>query len=479
MVLEYVDEIVAAGDGTTSLVISTPGSKSRAAVEALLSAVAEAILTGDTFIRDAAAAAMTEAAAEGNFLKAEEEPIEGDDGTINITSQSGYLLMGWKRTGELSTFTQTYLRDQVAYMTDVPKIPGVYRRELSDSGFILRTIYDDGRQEFPGLIGGGGGNSEPHLIYDYTGGVMYATDVATGIRTPVGTDRSHLTISGTSTFARSAPQFATWAAPHGATVVNTASAGVGAEHSLAKLGSRPLMTSGTTTIAASGSSSVTSSNVPSGIHNTWSVSGYFQDHPEAHGTISKPSNGGVAAWTFTRDTAGSGFTVPAGTKFIPDATVFRNSILVANIGKNNGTGLSGVTADVSQVVQWTHEMYEWATSTAKSVLIVGHFIDTDTPADSPTRARLNLMNTEFSGYGARFSDMGAYVGSMEIFNDLGLTPNPDDLAQIALGNKAPQISSLADDGTIDPLHLSIAGADAVINNQIGRSLVNTLNWMQE
>jgi|GEM_PF-6615693 len=485
MALENLGEFAAAGDGTTALVIKTPGSKSRAAVEELLAVVAEAILTGDPFIRDAAAAALTDAASSGRFVKALDAPIVGDDGSTYIGSQSGYALLGWKSNGDLSTWTRGFLKQQVADTVEAPKIPGVFKVELTPSGYPLRIVYDDGRQEFPGLVvsGATGGGV---VVPDTVGGVTYLTDVTTGIRSRVvPTDRTRLVINGTSTFAGMTAQFGTFAGAHGASVVNTATAGVGAEHTLAKLGSRPFLTSGSTTIAGSGTSSVSSSNVPSSIFNAWSVAGYFEGFSGVHGTISKPGGGGAASWTFTRDADGAGFTVPAGTKFIPDAAAFRDAILVLNVGKNNlSGGVDGVTTDVAQVIQWTKDAYAWATSTGKSVLVVGHYQDTGTVADSSARARINAYNDAMRSYfGARFVDMGAYVGSTQIFTDLGLTPDSADLAEIALGNKAPQISAYSSgswpSGTVDPLHLSTAAKNAVMDNRIGRALAVTLNWMQE
>ncbi|KQT75417.1 hypothetical protein [Microbacterium sp. Leaf436] len=487
MALEYVDEFAAAGDGTTSLVISTPGSKSRATVEGLISVVAENIITSDPTIKDAAAAAVTTAAAEGRFVKAVDAPsAAGDDGAVYLGSQSGYALIGWKSNGDLSTWTRAFFKEQVSDIVEAAKIPGVYRLELTPSGYATRIIYDNGTQELPGLIGGGGSGGGSAVIPDTVNGVTYLTDITTGIRSRlVPTDRTRLVINGTSTFAGMASQFTAFGGARGATLVNTATAGVGAEQTLAKLGSRPFVTSGSTTIAGTGSTSLASSNVPASIFNAWSVSGAFEGFSNVHGTISKPGGGGAASWAFTRDTDGASFTVPAGTKFIPDANANRDAIILLNVGKNNlSGGVDGVTTDVAQIIQWTKDAYAWATSTGKSVLVVGHYQDTGTPADSAARTRIKAYNDAMrSTFGARFVDMGAYVASTQIFTDLGLTPDSADLAEITLGNKAPQISAYSagawPSGTVDPLHLSIPARGAVVDNLIGRALTVTLNWMLE
>lgn len=474
-----------ANDLITASLVEDITSETRAAIQAIANALFSSAVAADPTLAAnvlaAAEVAVTDAAATGRFVKALDAPgVAGDNGTIYLGSQSGYALLGWKNNGDFSDWTKRFLKEQVVDLFEVPKIPHVYKIELTPSGYATRIIYDDGTQELPGLIGVSG-SSDPTVTYDVVGGNTYVTDITTGIRTRVGTDRTRLVINGTSTFNGMVSQFTTFATPHGATVVNTATAGVGAEHTLAKLGSRPLLTSGTTTINGSGTSSVTSSNVPSSIYNPWSVSGYFEGYPSVHGTISKPADGGASSWTFTRDSSGASFTLPAGTKFIPDAAAYRNAILVLNIGKNNLAGtVEGVTTDVAQIIQWTKDAYEWATSTGKSVLVVGHFHNTGTPADSVERTRINTYRDAMSSYfGARFVDMGAYVGSTQIFTDLGLTPTSADLAEIALGNKAPQISSLKTDGSVDELHLSTAGKSAVVDNRIGRQLTTTLNWMLE
>lgn len=411
---------------------------------------------------------------------------QGDDSVITQTTKSGRLLIGWARNGDLSKWTRDFFRRQVADVIEVSKIPGVFFLERTKSGKTTRIIYDDGRQEFPGLVQSSGGSSGGSVIQETINGVTYLTDITTGIRSRlVPTDRTRLVINGTSTFAGMASQFSAFAGARGATLVNTATAGVGAEHTLAKLGSRPFLTSGSTTIAGSGSTSIASSNVPASIFNAWSVSGAFEGFSNVHGTISKPGGGGAASWTFTRDTDGASFTVPAGTKFIPDAASFRDAIILLNIGKNNlSGGVDGVTTDVAQVTQWTHDAYAWATSTGKSVMVVGHYQDTGTPADSAARGRLKAYNDAMRArYGARFVDMGAYVASTRIFADMGLTPDAADVAEIALGNKAPQVSAYSagswPSGTVDPLHLSVPARSAVVDYFIGRALTVTLNWMQE
>ncbi|MDF2990816.1 MAG: hypothetical protein K0S37_1330 [Microbacterium sp.] len=470
-------------DGHLELILRTPGTKGRkAAIDLITPALAE----NPPVIAAAAAAATT---AVGQALQVERivrartvtTHRHDDDAVIAQTvKQSGRMLIGWAANGDLSKWTRKFFRRQVAGIREVSKIPGVFFVERTQSGRATRIIYDDGRQEFPGLITSGTGGGAA-LIQDVENGVAYVTDISTGIRSRlIPTDRTHLVINGTSTWAGMASQFSAFAGAHGATLVNTATAGVGAEHTLAKLGSRPLLTSGVTEISGAGASAVISSNVPSSIVNAWSVSGHFDGFPSVHGTISKPDHGGTPSWTFTRDTNGASFTVPAGTKFIPDADEYRDAIIVLNIGKNNlSGGVYGITTDVSQIIQWTHDAYAWATATGKPVFIVGHFVDTGTPAGAPERVRYAAYRDAMKArYGARFGDMGAYVASTKIFTDLGLTPTSEDLAEIALGNKAPQISAIKD-GAVDPLHLSVPARGAVVTNLVDPALTQKLNWMLE
>ncbi len=401
---------------------------------------------------------------------------ESDDSVLALTSKSGKLLYGVRGDGLASKGTSDKFDPYFQRYQEAPKIPGIHTALRTLSGKVPVFIDDLGRLNAPGgFVGPGqGGESGNELYTETVDGVDYLINITTGERRRVITDRTRLLTNGSSTFAGMAAQFSGFAVAHGATLVDTATAGVGAEHTLAKLGSRPLLVSAATEIAGAVPTSVSSSNVPSSIYNAWSAHGHFEGHPEAPGTISKASGGGAASWTFTRDAAGVVFTVAAGTPFIPDATAFRDAIMILNVGKNNGAGttVGGVTTSVAQIIQWTHDAYEWATSTGKTVYVVGHFHDTGTPLDSARRVWFDTYNAEMAGYGLRYGDFAGYVGSERIYADLGITPTTADEAEIAIGNKGPSIST-------DALHLTVAARTAVMENLFAPALTETLNWMLE
>jgi hypothetical protein len=313
------------------------------------------------------------------------------------------------------------------------------------------------------------------VVVEETDGVTSFTDLSTGVRTVVQpVDRSKLTIVGSSTMREMAADFGRFADRHDAALMDATGGGLLAEHMLAELGSRPLVTDAVD-IPASGSTTLTSPNVPAGIQGVFTMSGHFEGYGSASGTISK-TEGPATAWTFERDGDGLAVRIPAGTEFVPDlGAEGRDGIAVLNIGKNNLAATDGVgSSDVDELVSWTEDAYRYLSATGKYVLVVGHFQNSATAADSPGRARIQQYNDALRDrFGPRFFDLEAVVTSDDIWKATGITPTAADRAEQAAGNKPDGLSRRVD-GAVDPYHLDPAAATTI--SGLMQSRMVELGW---
>jgi hypothetical protein len=310
-------------------------------------------------------------------------------------------------------------------------------------------------------------------IVEYAdGGAEAVIDMKTGKRveiTPV--DRGKFAIVGSSSMALMASSWKSFADRRGATFYDISTGGWLAEHMLARYGSRPLIADGFT-IPASGTVPFTSPNVPYISAQDFTMTGHFEGHEGLTGTVTRAPDG-ASSWQFTRAASGEQTAVAAGARFIPDVSdEVRDAVTVLNIGKNN---LAGTSTPVEDLVKWTVEAYDYATATGKYVLVMGHFVNTDTPADSAIRDRVDAYNAAMEEhFGARFVDVGSYVASERIWDATGISPSDRDREQQALGNKPPSLSAAQGDG-VDRLHLNTAGTRALEKLVEDRILVE-LNW---
>lgn len=313
------------------------------------------------------------------------------------------------------------------------------------------------------------------VVVEETDGVTSFTDLSTGLRTVVQpVDRTKLTIVGSSTMREMAADFGEFADRHDAALIDATGGGLLAEHMLAELGSRPLVTDAVD-IPASGQTTLTSPNVPAGIQGAFRLSGHFEGYGSAAGTISK-TEGPATAWTFERDEDGLAVRIPAGTEFVPDlGTRGRDGIAVLNIGKNNLAASDGVgSSDVDELVSWTEDAYRYLSATGKYVLVVGHFQNSATAADSPARARIQQYNDALRDrFGPRFFDLEAVVTSDDIWKATGIAPTAADLAEQRAGNKPDGLSRRVD-GAVDPYHLDLAAASTIAGLMQSRMI--DLGW---
>lgn len=238
-----------------------------------------------------------------------------------------------------------------------------------------------------------------------------------------------------------------------------------ASHISAAAGTRPLVCEAFT-IPASGPVTITPTNQTeaNNVSAAIVIPGYFAG---VIGMVSSPAGSG--AWTFTRDAAGDPVPVPAGTPFLPSVPEGRRrGLAVVNFGKNTLT-TTALGWDAARCVQMTESVDRHFGAADGRVLIVGHFVNTTTPAQSTTRTRTKAYNDYCRDrFGDRFFDLGAYLTGSQVWADTGLTPTADDTTEQGLGNKPPSLSS--DNG-----HLNAAGYDAVVKAIMQR--LEQLAWI--
>lgn len=230
------------------------------------------------------------------------------------------------------------------------------------------------------------------------------------------------------------------------------------QQTTARLGSAPaLLTFPGNSIPASGSVTVTA-NIPG-----YQLKTYAGTVAGVRGELSYAS----PAFTFTRTTAGAAVPVPAGTPFIPEVgPKYRDAVALLWVGKND----AGDVDDGREVgiIARTDQAFDWLAPQTKRALVLGHFMDTGTPANSIERKQLMAVNAAHKArYGSLFVDVHELLTSDAIWATTGITPTAQDRTEQALGNKPPSLSA-------DAGHLNAAGYAAVLNLTIARMLA--LGW---
>lgn len=478
-----VGDISVATDVSLTMALEKPDSLSAAKV----GEIADERLAGLPAVEAAAAAAAVpavsaELTARRVVVGVDVVSPADDDAAGGLASKHGGRLFGWLRTGGPSKWTRQFYRKHFGGITQSAKIPGVAYTERAPNGYVTRVIYDDAKQELPGLIIPGSAISGGGATYtERVGSDDYRVNITTGVREKIiPPDRTKVVVLGSSSMNKMLDDgaWAVWGAPLGISFIDLSTGGMCSEQLLAQW-SRPLITNAAATIPTSGTVTITSTNVPSTVFGPFSWTGTLAGVP---GTMSKPNNVTTGPWTFTPSAyPGAPVSVPTGTSFIPTGANFRNAVVVLNTPKNNLTNNGGGTTDVNALFEMTKQAYEFATATAKVVLVPGVFVDTNTPAVDANRTRIMAYNALCREYfGDRYIDMQEYLTSAQIWLDTGLTPDATDLAQQALGNKPPQLSLYTagswPSGTVDPLHMSVIAEFAMVAHWLGRHMTAVLNW---
>lgn len=291
-----------------------------------------------------------------------------------------------------------------------------------------------------------------------------------GYPRPVDTDYTKASGWGSSTMQRLGVDIATMFSRYGTTYHHIAGS-VGSfqiSHIAAAIGIRPMLTQAFTIPAGTTPVTIVPTNLNESNNTAINVAwvGAFEGTGVSGNVQSSP---GSSVWTFTRTTAGTAVNVPAGTPYIPSrAAEYQAGVTLLNPGKNTLTALTSEWT-VERVIELTEEMFDFFSGAGRQVLVLGHFNDTNTPADSAVRDAIGRFNEHMRArYGGRFLDVSAYLTGSQVWTDTGITPTAADLAQQALGNKPPSLSD-------DNLHLTQVADEAVTT--LIESKLRSLGWL--
>lgn len=169
------------------------------------------------------------------------------------------------------------------------------------------------------------------------------------------------------------------------------------------------------------------------------------------------------------DGGSSVVTVADSVDFIPElGNQYRNAIQIIWIGKNNLT--LNVPSDdcVGSLMENTNSIIDYNSSLIKRCIVMTHHVDTNTPAISDKRDRINRTNQL---YKLRFKDAvfdaNEILLGTQIFTDLSITRTAKDISQQALGNLPPSLS-------VDSMHLTYPVYEYVAQ-KLGQ-FIATKNW---
>lgn len=234
----------------------------------------------------------------------------------------------------------------------------------------------------------------------------------------------------------------------GITIYNGGGGGELIEHHAARAGAVPaLVTTPSGQIPSSGAVNVTVENFPTArLNRVREYAGKLRGVP---GTLAY-SGGSLA---FTRASSGDVVKVMPREPFIPDTQQYRDVFTILNVGKNNLVQY-GASA-VPLVSEYTRRLFNYLGGVDSNVLVLGHFVDTGTPAQSDLRDAILAVNAQYAiDFGAQFVDPQAFLTSEYAWMVSGLTPTATDIADQSAGNKPVSLSA-------DNLHLNAAGNKAV------------------
>lgn len=256
---------------------------------------------------------------------------------------------------------------------------------------------------------------------------------------PVAPDKTKVIMIGSSSIRYSANfiRTALTALNKGITSYQPGFAGAVIEHMYPLVGNRPITVipennkinaTGTTTINL-----VESPSIKGGLAN---FDGWING---IHGNLSEVGSDMV----FTRTTnAASDTAINQAVQFIPDlGNQYRNAIGIYWIGKNNLTSGVSWLNDVDQLIKGHDEMIEFSASMFKRFVVLTHYCDTDEPAVSEARDRINRCNDLYKQrYRDSVFDAEAIILGQQIFTDLGITKTAADDAAIAKRSLPPSLA---------------------------------------
>lgn len=191
------------------------------------------------------------------------------------------------------------------------------------------------------------------------------------------------------------------------------------------------------TINANGSSRATIQNNVYFVKTRMTMTGWVQG---VHGMLTADNDG--YSVVFNRTNSGQAVALTGEIDFIPErGNEYRNATQIIWIGKNNLYNANFEVHDVDKLLSQTDKLLSYNASFVKRNIVVTHFNNTNTSADSEARKRVNLVNHLYKlRYKNCVFDIEPIILGEQIFTDLGIPRTQADIEQQALGNLPPSLA---------------------------------------
>ena len=152
---------------------------------------------------------------------------------------------------------------------------------------------------------------------------------------------------------------------------------------------------------------------------------------------------------FTRDKPGTQVDFTEAPMWVPEIKTPAH-LNILGMGKND-LNVGRTQAHLNRVIERKDETIAYWQDRNQAFLILGHFVNRDTPASDAGRTQIEADNADSATkYPDNFINMQELLSGEELWEWTGITPTSEDLAQQALGNMPPSIQGTGN-------HLSEAG----------------------
>ena len=182
-----------------------------------------------------------------------------------------------------------------------------------------------------------------------------------------------------------------------------------------------------------------------------------------HGKLSYNANSSTE-FTFTRTNSGNAINITETHPFIPDATSYKNAVIMMNVGKN---GISAGRESADYVYQRNVEIMNFFSPLTKRVLIIGQFVNGGETNQSVINAIHDVNSLLKARYGKLFFDIQEYITSDQVWLDAGITPTQSDLDSQENGQKPPSLST-------DGGHFNDIGNKTISEKAL--QIIQSFNW---
>lgn len=168
---------------------------------------------------------------------------------------------------------------------------------------------------------------------------------------------------------------------------------------------------------------------------------------------------------FTRETPGPPVAVPGPVPFHsllgPQLAAYDTLLWIGKNDLHHGDS-------AEDVVGRTRATAGWLTARGTRVLVLGHFVNTGSPAE--LQRRVEATNAALQAeYGDHFLDVNGPLTAPHVWERTGLTATAEDRAEQAAGRKPPSLSA-------DHNHLDMVGYHLVA--RLVRDRLRVLRWLE-